>query len=155
MKLPYEGSTSGERAIKEMQKILQAFGCDSFGHLMNYIKGELIVQFERRGQQITVSASVKGYAVAWLKQYPHTHRMRRTKAEQEHIAMETAKIAVYSILRDWIKAQVTMVETGVLSFEGAFLGQILLPSGQTVLQHIEQQDVLPKPQEQKLLSVAK
>ena len=52
--------------------------------------------------------------------------------------LKQAQISVYSILRDWIKGQVTAVEVGMLSFEGAFLGQILLPSGETVLERLEQ-----------------
>ena len=52
-------------------------------------------------------------------------------------------MAVYSILRDWIKGQITAIETGILTFEGAFLGQILLPSGQTVLEHATTAKLLP------------
>jgi hypothetical protein len=51
------------------------------------------------------------------------------------------------MLRDWIKGQVTAVESGILTFEGAFLGQILLPSGRTVLQHIETEKMLAAPEE--------
>jgi hypothetical protein len=40
---------------------------------------------------------------------------------------------------------VTAIETGILSFEGAFLGQILLPSGQTVLEHVTTGNLLPGP----------
>jgi hypothetical protein len=52
------------------------------------------------------------------------------------------------ILRDWIKGQITAIETGILSFEGAFLGQILLPSGETVLERMTQTGLLslPKPE---------
>jgi hypothetical protein len=48
----------------------------------------------------------------------------------------------YSILRDWIKGQITAVEYGILSFEGAFLGQIMLSSGEMVMEHIEGQQFL-------------
>ena len=54
-------------------------------------------------------------------------------------------MAVYSILRDWIKGQFTAVETGIMSFDAAFLWQIMLPSGQTVLERIEQEAVLSLP----------
>jgi hypothetical protein len=50
---------------------------------------------------------------------------------------------VCSVLRDWIKGQVTAIEVGILTFEGAFLGQILLPSGRTVLEHAMQTEILP------------
>ena len=69
------------------------------------------------------------------------------KQAQEAKAMEIASTAVYSILRDWIKGQVTAIETGVLSFEGAFLGQMLLANGRTVLEHVEQTKLLSLPSE--------
>lgn len=72
-------------------------------------------------------------------------RMRKSRTEHERQALDIASVAVYSILRDWIKGQITAVETGILSFEGAFLGQILLPNGRTVLEHAERQNLLEAP----------
>jgi hypothetical protein len=147
MALPYENTTSGERAVQDMQKVLQRFGCSSFGQMMDWERGELLVQFKYRERQVTVRASVLGYAAAWLKEHPLPPRARTSKAGHERKAKEVGGIAVYSILRDWIKGQVTAVETGVLSFEGAFLGQIMLPSGKTVLEHATEARMLPAPKE--------
>lgn len=147
MKLPYEGATSGERAVQDIQKILRAFGCDKFGHMMDFAAGELLMQFEHRGRQVTVKASVNGYAQAWLKENPWSTRSRASRADHERKAKEIGGIAVYSILRDWIKGQITAVETGVLSFEGAFLGQMLLKDGRSVLEHMNTQKLLPPPKE--------
>jgi hypothetical protein len=69
--------------------------------------------------------------------------MRCTKADHERKALAQVEISVCSVLRDWIKGQVMAVETGILTFEGAFLGQILLPSGATVLQHVAEAQLLP------------
>jgi hypothetical protein len=91
----------------------------------NSTSGELMVQFEYRGQMVSVKASFNGYAAAWLKEHPYSSRMRCTKTEHERKAKDIAGIAVYSILRDWIK------------------GQILLPSGQTILEHAQQSHLLP------------
>jgi hypothetical protein len=145
MALPYENTTSGEKAVADMQKILQKFGCDSFGQMMNWGSGELLIQFEYRGRPVSMKASVNGYALAWLKEHPYNARSRGTKADYEKKAKQVASIAVYSILRDWIKGQVTAIETGVLSFEGAFLGQLVLPSGKTVMEQIVSQKLLPPP----------
>ncbi|MGE0334470.1 MAG: hypothetical protein AB7Q76_04205 [Gammaproteobacteria bacterium] len=136
MSLPYENATSGERAPGEIQKILRGFGCSKFGSMVDDEKREILVQFEYRGRPVSVKASVQGYAAAWLKEHPFGYRSRGTKQQHERKALDIASIAVYSILRDWIKGQVTAIETGILTFEGAFLGQILLPSGQTVLEHV-------------------
>ena len=147
MSLPYETATSGERAVNDMQKILRGFGCGKFGHMMDFDEGVLLVQFEYRGRQVQVKASVNGYAAAWLKEHPFNSWTRISKVAHERKAKEIGGKAVYSILRDWIKGQITAIETGVLSFEGAFLGQILLGSGKTVLETVQEQKMLPAPDE--------
>lgn len=147
MPLPYENSTSGERALGEIQKILRGFGCSRFGSMVDDGAQEIMVQFEYHGQPVSVKASIRGYATAWLKEHPHTNRTRATRLEHERKAMEIASTAVYSILRDWIKGQVTAIETGILTFEGAFLGQLLLPNNKTVLEHMQASNLLPAPKE--------
>jgi hypothetical protein len=146
MSLPYENATTGDKAIGETQKILRAFGCQKFGYMIDDAEGSLLVQFEYRGRQVSVKASMAGYAAAWLNEHPHSNRMKRTAKQHEAEAMQVASIAVFSILRDWIKGQITAIETGVLSFEGAFLGQIMLPSGKTVLETVSEKKMLPGPE---------
>lgn len=152
-KLPYERATTGDRAVTEMQKVLQRFGCQSFGTMMDWERKLLVVQFKYRNQSILIEASTAGYAAAWLRAHPYapsstsrrTPRRRRTRTlvEHEREAERVASLAVYSICRDWIKGQVTAVECGILSFEGAFLGQILLGGGRTVLAHMRDNQLLP------------
>lgn len=143
MSLPYENSSTGDKALGEIQKLLRGFGCNKFGSMVDDAAGELLIQFEYRGKMVSVKASFSGYAAAWLKEHPYSARMHSTKIQHERKARDIAGIAVYSILRDWIKGQITAIETGILSFEGAFLGQILLPSGQTILEHAQQSQLLP------------
>ena len=143
MALPYESATSGERALGEIQKLLRGFGCSKFGSMIDDNAGELLVQFEYRGRPVSVKANTKGYAAAWLKEHPFSPRMRCTSSQHQRKALDVASVAVYSILRDWIKGQIMAIETGVLSFEGAFLGQILLPNGRTVLEHAAEAKILP------------
>lgn len=145
MSLPYENATSGDKAIGDMQKILRHFGCNKFWSMQDDDAGEVMVQFEYRGRQVSVKASYKGYAAAWLKEHPYTSRTRATRVEHERKAMAIASVAVYSVLRDWIKGQTTAIETGILSFEGAFLGQILLPNGRTVLEETTERKMLAAP----------
>ncbi len=142
MSLPYENTTAGNKALAELQSMLRQFGCNKFGSMQDDSEGVLIVQFEYRGQMVSVKASINGYAQAWLKEHPYSNRMRKTKVEHERAAKEVASIAVYSIIRDWTKGQIMAIETGVLSCEGAFLGPILLPSGKTVLEHAQAHKLL-------------
>ncbi len=145
MALPYENTQSGEKALGEVQKVLRAFGCTKFGTMTDDEKKEVLVQFEYRGRMVQVRASAAGYAAAWLKEHPYNYRIKRSQLEHERRAMEVANVAIYSIVRDWIKGQVTAIECGMLSFEGAFLGQILLPNGRTVLEHVDSQNLLEAP----------
>lgn len=145
MALPYSNAKSGDKALAQIQKLLRHFGCNKFGSMVDDGAGELLVQFEWQGRMVQVKASFQGYAAAWLKENPYSYRRHCTKIEHERKATEIASIAVYSVVRDWIKGQVTAIETGILSFEGAFLGQILLANGQTVLEHVSSKNLLAAP----------
>ena len=144
MGLPYERACTGDRALAEIEKLLRGFGCNKVGNWMDYDVMTLTIQFEYRGQPVQVKASAKGYAAAYLREHPYDHaRMRKSKSQHDKAALDQGMVAMYSILRDWIKGQIMAVETGILTFEGAFLGQLLLPSGLTVLEHAQQQKLLP------------
>ena len=142
MSLPYENATSGNNAINDIQKMLRSFGCTKFGTGEDFETGELHVQFEHQGRMVHLKANTRGYAAAWLREHPHGPRIRVTRAEHEAKALQLGGIAVYSILRDWVKGQVTAIEIGMLSFEAAFLSHILLPSGLSVIEHVQQQKLL-------------
>jgi hypothetical protein len=119
-----------------MEKVLRAFGATSFGCMENYDEGTVIVQFTWHERNVSIKASGKGWAALYLKRHPYKYRMRVTSQQHEQRALQQGKIAVYSMLRAWIKGQVTAVECGLPSFEGVFLGQIMLPSGETVLERV-------------------
>lgn len=146
MSLPYENSTSGTNAINDIQKMLRAFGCTKFATGEDFDTGELFIQFEHRGRMVMLKASARGYAAAWLKEHPFTARTKGTKADHEAKALRIGGTAVYSILRDWVKGQVTAIEIGMLTFEAAFLSHILLPSGMSVIEHVQAQKMLPAPE---------
>jgi hypothetical protein len=143
--LPYENATSGGGALEDIRKVLTKFGCTRFGTMTDNERGELMVQFSHRGRDVTAKASYRGYAAAWLREHPYGPRTRGTKVAHEAKALKQAEISVCSILRDWIKGQVMAIETGVLTFEGAFLGQIMLPTGRTLLEEVQAQALLPAP----------
>lgn len=144
MTLPYANATSGKKAMDDIRKVIMAFGCSKFAPMEDFNAGTVSIQFEYRGRMVQVDASAKGYASAWLRGNPFTQRMRRTRIEHERKAMEVGQIAVWSILRDWIKGQLTAIETGILTFDSAFLGQILLPDGRTVHKAIEERQMFPE-----------
>lgn len=145
MPLPYENATTGDRAIADIQKMLRAFGCTKFGTGEDFETGELFIQFEHRGRHVMLKASARGYAAAWLKAHPFSARVRGNRADHEAKALRIGGVAVYSILRDWVKGQVTAIEIGMMSFEAAFLSHILLPNGLSVIEHVQEQKLLAAP----------
>lgn len=148
MSLPYESATTGNNAINDIQKLLRGFGCTKFATGEDYDTGELFVQFEHKGRVVNLRASASGYAAAWLREHPFTSRTKGSLADHQAKAKRIGGIAVYSILRDWVKGQLTAVEIGMLTFESAFLAHLTLPSGMTVIEHIEKnqpQFLLPAP----------
>lgn len=102
-----------------------------------------MVQFEWRGARVSFPANFKGYATAWLQENHWTTRKALTKAQWEAKALEIGSVAVYSILRDWIKAQVVAVETGLISFEEVFMAHMLLQNGQRMIEHAKASNLIP------------
>lgn len=146
--LPYETSTAGDKALTELQRVLAKFGCQTFGTMTDQERGMTIVQFKWKNRQISLEASWKGYAAAWLKAHPYNWRNGGPTKEQHHQrAMDQAKMSVCSCLRDWVKGQVVAIECGVMSFEAAFMPHMLLPSGMRVIDKVQADNLLPAPDE--------
>lgn len=145
--LPYSHATSGTKAIAEIQKMLKHFGCTKFATGEDYETGELFIQFEHFGRMIHMKANGKGYAAAWLKENPWSYQRKLNKEQWEAKALEIGSIAICSVLRDWVKGQVTAIEVGMFTFESAFLSHMMLPSGISMIEHVENQQLLAPPTE--------
>lgn len=146
MGLPYEETTAGGRALADAEKFLRKFGCSNFGVMNDWDRGLVICQFEHKGRRIHIEASWRGYAELWLKAHPWSGRMRKTKADHEKEARRRGEMAVPSILRDWIKGQVTAIEIGLMPFEHAFLPHMLTADGRPLVQAIMTSGMLPPPE---------
>lgn len=144
MKLPYENASSGQKAINDIQIILKSFGCTKFATGEDFETGEVFIQFEHNGRPVNLKASAKGYAAAWLKRNPWNTKRRCSGEEHNSRALTKGSLAVYSVLRDWVKGQVTAIEIGVLTFESAFLSHMLLPDGKRVIEAIQERKLLPE-----------
>jgi len=148
MSLPYETATSGDKALTEIQRVLAKFGCQSFGTMVDAERGCTLVQFKWRNRSVSLEASWKGYAAAWLRANPWTSARRHGRATHEQKALEVGRVAVCSVLRDWVKGQITAVECGVMSFEAAFMPHMLLADGRRVIDKVQADKLLPPPGEQ-------
>lgn len=152
MSIPYAGATGGG-ARDEITKILRRFGCESVGFMDDFDKHEVLLAFTHRGRPVQLTASAKGWAQMYLKENPWTSRRRDTKQQHEQAALRQGQVAVNSILRDWIKGQITAVECGILSFEGVFMPYMLTADGRPLIERLAESDLLPKPSEAKIVSL--
>jgi hypothetical protein len=155
MGTPYAGATSGAAARDEITKTLRRFGCESVGFMDDFDKHEVLLAFTHRGRQIQLRASAKGWAQMFLKENPFTSRRSGTRIDYEQKALRQGHVAVNSILRDWIKGQVTAVECGILSFEAVFMPHMLTSDGRPLVERLAETNLLPKPDEPKVVSIAR
>lgn len=145
MTVPYAGATSGSAARAEITKLLQRFGCDSVGFMDDFADNSVLLAFKHRGRDVQLKASAKGWAQMYLKENPWNHRRRGTIKEYQEAALRQGLIAINSILRDWVKGQLTAVECGVLSFEAVFMPHMLTNDGRPLFERVQEAKLLPPP----------
>ena len=143
MNIPYATATAGDRALLELQKALAKFGCASFGTAVDAERGVTIVSFKWRERVVQLEASWKGYAQALI----------RNGWRRQDEAIAQARVSVCSVLRDWTKAQITAVESGVMSFESAFMPHMLLKDGRRVIDAARAENLLPPPADEKVVGL--
>lgn len=149
MTVPYENATSGGMARNEITKLLRKFGCESVGFMDDFEDQSILLVFRHRGRPVQLRASAKGWAAMYLKEHPHNwSRMRSTLSEHQNKALAQGFIAINSILRDWVKGQMTAVECGMMSFDAAFLPFMLTNDGRPVMEHLNVLQLLPAPNQE-------
>lgn len=144
--VPYAHASSGASAKDEITKILQRFGCESVGFMDDFAEKAVILAFKHRGRPVQLKASAKGWAAMYLKANPVGPRTM-TEKQWQMAALDQGFIAVNSILRDWVKGQITAVETGILSFEAVFFSHMLTNDGRPLIEAISSANLLPPPRD--------
>ena len=142
---PYASARSGAKAREEISKILQKFGCESVGFMDNFAEHSILLAFKHHGRSIQLTASGKGWAALYLKDNPWSYRRRGNRHDYEAKALQQGMIAVNSILRDWVKGQITAVECGMLSFGAVFMPYMLTNDGRTLYERASEINLLPPP----------
>jgi hypothetical protein len=148
MTLPYANSTAGQAREKEIRDTLRGVGATAVGFMVDDDADQIVAQFRLRGREITIPVRVGAYAEAWLRENPHSTRMRSTLAQHRQKARRQAELAAWAILADWIKAQAAMMAAGFTDADVAFLPHIHMPDGRRVAEVISGADgprLLPPP----------
>jgi len=146
--VPYAKATSGAAAREEISRMLQRFGCEQVGFMDEFDAHSVLLAFRHRGRQVQLRASARGWATMFLKANPwNTRRRGKSRAEYERAALMQGIVAVNSILRDWVKGQLTAVECGMMPFESVWLPYMLTNDGQTLSERIAGLNLLPPPRD--------
>jgi hypothetical protein len=151
MSVPYASASTGLKVREETSRILRQFGCESVGFMDDYQQHEVLLAFTHRGRQVQLRASAKGWAQLYLRQKPWTGYRGNSRQDYEQKVLAQGHIAVNSILRDWVKGQVTAVECGILSFEAVFMPFMLMADGRPLLDRAV--ELLPKPADEKVVTL--
>lgn len=152
--LPYS-SASSRKARDDISTMLQRFGCESVGIMDDYANHDVILAFRHRGVNMQMHASAKGWAQAWLKENPWSGHRRTPRIDYEQAALKQAHFAVNSMLRDWVKAQVSIIETGILSFEAVFMPYMLTTDGRPLIERVKESNMLPQHDAPKVVALPK
>ena len=143
--IPYENATTGDAARGEITRLLRRMGCERVGFSDEFDTQSLLLAFRHRERDYMLRASAKGWATWWLRENPHGPRSRSTRQQHEAKALAQGAIAVNSILRDWIKGQVTAVECGMMPVEAVFLASMVTNDGRPLIEHMASMPMLPPP----------
>ena len=115
-----------DQSRAEIERVLDRYGATSFAYFKS--EGQVLVAFEMRKRRITFKVVLPA-----KKDFSVTDSGRSRKSENAvQEAYEQAVRQRWRALALVIKAKLESVDSGIETFEEAFLAQIMLPDGQPV-----------------------
>jgi len=124
-------NVSPERSRAEIEKTLQRYGATSFAY--GWSGDMAVVQFEAFDRRVRINLPMPDMNDRSIARTPQGRP--RSKGPRE-AAYDQALRSRWRALLLIIKAKLEAVEAGVTTFEEEFLPHIVLPSGETVGQHV-------------------
>lgn len=109
------------RAQARIRDALQRFGVDRVGFDDDFKNFELVVRFEHKDLKVALPVNYGRLAEVYIEDDPWTERKFKTEDEWNEDKRRTAYSASFSMLEDFLKSMVTMVEIKAFTFEDVFL----------------------------------
>lgn len=128
-------TVSSGRSRAEIEDSLMRYGATGF--LFGQSQDKAIIAFESRGRRIKFVLPLPDYA-DFAKRIDKRSSYGRTitrTPEQQREAYEQSVRQRWRALALCIKAKLEAVESGIETFEEAFMAHIVLPNGQTLAEH--------------------
>jgi hypothetical protein len=132
-----EGTTvSTDKSLSEIRSVLKKYGAAGFAF------GEddkaIQIAFDMKGRRIRFTVPVPDES-KFLKVKMNRRASRVRTPEERRKAVEKALPQRYRALLLVIKAKLESVESGIETFDHAFLAHLILPSGETFSEWLEPQ----------------
>lgn len=134
--LNYTTSIDPHKTVAEIQKLLASKGAR--GILLEYNEhgdpSAVAFQIETKGQQLRYKLPCRAQKV-----WEVLDRQYRTgKIERRYTSMEHATRVGWRIIKDWIEAQLAIVEAGMVDMQEVFLPYQLVANDQTMYEVMQQ-----------------
>lgn len=125
-------SVSASATRVEIERTLTRYGADAFSYLQAPGVGAISFQMNGRQVRLVVRLPAQG-----SKEFTLTPGRRLQRSEAEALRFwEKACRQRWRALLLLVKAQLEAIESGIISFEDAWLPFTVLPSGRTVVEEI-------------------
>jgi hypothetical protein len=130
MKYASETSVSVERSKAEIERLLQRYGAREFAH--GWRTDKAVIQFSMQSRCVRFVLPLPDKA-----DFAKTPSGRRMRNDADTLrAWEQGCRQRWRALALCIKAKLESVESGIETFDDAFLGQVVMPSGKTISEEI-------------------
>lgn len=132
----YSGSVADPyKAQSRIRNMLNNFGVDRVLFDENFKNRELAICFEYNNYPIALPIKYGDMAESAMKENPYNNYHRKSKSEWEKNHREIAYSAAFSIMEDFLKSLITIVEMGVFTFEEIFVSYITDNQGRRLGEH--------------------
>lgn len=133
MTLPYENSKADPaKAQQRIRSTLTKFGVSSIGFSEDFENREIFVNFKYKEYPVCMPIDYAKLAEIYLEDDPWSWRRNGTENEWIEKKRQIAYRASFSLLDDYLKGLITIVELGVFSFEEAFFAYFVNNQGQRI-----------------------
>lgn len=133
----YTTTINANRTIGEIQEILSEHGATAI--MTEYSNGNVVALSFKVN---TPKGEIGIRLPANIEQVEMVLKMQKRKNGQIKDTTEQATKVAWRIIKDWIDAQMAILETEMVKMEEIFLPYILNKSGQTVYQMFEEKTLL-------------
>ena len=136
-KLPYSSSKADpSRAQKSIREMLHKFGVSKVGFEEDLFNFTVIIYFTYNNLPVSIPVNYKDLADMYIEEEPWTYRRKCTRDEWETSKREIAYRASFSMINDFLKGLITMIELGAFSFEEIFMSYFTDSQGVRLGQHL-------------------